>query len=948
VEVHNRHRRLRLRRWSLQRPARSKIFPSPNTPTGTCCRPLRGILVGNKIRTTMALPSGTRLVHYETIRPLGAGGMGEVYRATDTKLKREVALKILPAQFAEDPSRLARFEREAQVLASLNHPNIAAIYGLEHANGIRFLVLELVEGLTLAERIASGPISITEALGIATKIAEAVESAHEKGIIHRDLKPANVKLTPDGKVKVLDFGLAKALGEPDPPDDLANSPTMTMQETRAGIVLGTAAYMSPEQASGKQVDKRTDIWSFGVLLYEMLTGRRAFEGKTVSHIIVHVMEQEPDWTKLPPLPAGVQDLVEGCLQKDPAQRRRDIGDVRIQLQTAITKPVHPQHAADAKKGRKWLWPAAAMFAVAGAGAGFIYLRPKPAAPEAVQFEIGQPEQASLTSALSISPDGRKLAFIATGADQRVLIWVRSMATLEARPLDATLGVDGYPFWSADSRWIVFRAQDKLKKIEATGGPAQVLCDVASNLDGGFWTPDNRIVFAVFSGGILQVPAAGGAPSPVTLLPERRGQHYFPALLPDGRHFLYTANRGTGAPGVYLGSLDAKPDQQATKRLLADTVPVVYASSPDPNLGYILFSRFGQNNSSGTLMAQPFDPKKLELVGEAVPIAENVDDVGFSASSTGVLVYRTGPAFVSSQGENGTAGQLTWFDRQGKVLGTAGNPSYYLFTINLSPDGTRVAAAHSAQNVDIWVFEFARGVDTRFTFDPGADMSPVWSPDGTKIMFSRGGPANNTFFIKAANGAGSEELLFTPEQRDVAITPGSWSRDGRFLVYSVGGGKGDIWVLSMGNTPSERKAVPLLKTEFNERGPRFSPDGHWFSYTSNATGKDEAYVRSFDPATISSNGGEFQVSVGGGQSPHWRGDGKEIFYQAPDGTMMSVEVSTTPVFKAGSPKALFKGPRGVRFWDVTADGQKFLMPVPQDANSPASYKVVLNWTSTLKK
>ncbi len=432
----------------------------------------------------MSLADGTRLEHYEIVEPLGAGGMGEVYRAVDTKLRREVAMKILPERFAGDPSRLTRFEREAHLLASLNHPNIAAIYGVEHANGIRFLVLELVEGPTLAERLKAGPMEVGDALRIASQISEALEAAHEKGVVHRDLKPANVKITPAGKVKMLDFGLAKALSDPEP---AASSPapeakgTITLEETKAGVVMGTAAYMSPEQAEGRPTDKRSDVWSFGVVLYEMLSGKRCFDGRTTSHVLVHVLEQEPDWAQLPAaVPTGVRQVLERCLTKDPAQRLRDIGDVRIQLQAAISKPAYSpiESAPRPQKSRSLLWPAVAAVAVLAVLAlGYFYLRKKPAAPaDAVRFEIAQPGSANLSSALSVSPDGRKLAFITTSPNAPTRLWVRSLENLESRPLEGTANVTGLPFWSPDSRYVVFQGGAKLMKIEAAGGPPLPLCD----------------------------------------------------------------------------------------------------------------------------------------------------------------------------------------------------------------------------------------------------------------------------------------------------------------------------------------------------------------------------------------------------------------------------------------------------------------------------------------
>lgn len=961
----------------------------------------------------MSLTAGTRLEHYEILDPLGAGGMGEVYRAVDTKLRREVAIKILPAKFASDPSRLARFEREAHVLASLNHPNIAAIYGLEHVDDIRFLVLELVEGPTLAERLKSGSMEVSEALGIAAQIAEALEAAHEKGVVHRDLKPANVKVTPTGKVKVLDFGLAKALGDAEPPASSASDAdaqsTATLQETRAGIVLGTAAYMSPEQAEGKPTDKRSDVWSFGAVLYEMLSGKRCFDGKTISHVMVHVLEQEPDWEKLPAaIPAGMRHLLERCLTKDPADRLRDIGDVRVHLRSmekeAATAPktarvpvAEPRAVpGNPRRSLLWLMVAAAVVLAAVAGA-FLYLRPKPKPAEAVRFEIAQPESTPsdstrpggaqpdtpvLSAALSISPDGRKLAFITIGADNVNRLWVRTLENLESRLLQGTDNVSGIPFWSQDSRYIVFQTEDKLQKIEAAGGPPLPLCNAPGLLAGGFWTSDNKIVFATNSSGLMQVPASGGQASPFLKLDTARADavHEFPSLLPDGRHFIYLAV--TAKPesrGIYLGSIDGKPEERSGKRLLADSSAVIFAPSPDPALGYILFVRQSNGGESKgtnrTLMAQPFDNRKLELAGDAVPVAERVAPNTFSASATGVLVYGTG-ALRIPRGRNGSGanitvrGQLTWFDRQGKVISTVAEPGSWE-TLSLSPDNTKLAFTRSASegggpsNTDVWVYEFARGITTRLTSDPATDRAPVWTADGSRIAFTsyRNPPG---IYQRASNGAGDDELLLKMEP-GLELWPSAqgWSRDGNFmLLYRPGGSSpnANFWVLPLGGAGSgtkDRKAVPLLKSEFRDRGGRFSPNGRWFSYTSNKSGRDEAYVRAFDPAFVPgsgdpSPGGEFIVSKDGGGGPHWRGDGKEIFYMAPDGGVMSVDIATTPEFKAGIPKLLFKVSPGVIYWDVANDGKRFLIPVAEgtvravSAATPAPYKVVLNWTSTLKE
>ena len=592
----------------------------------------------------MPIQPGNRLGPYEILAAIGAGGMGEVYRARDAKLGRDVALKVLPEAFARDVERMARFQREAKVLASLNHPNIATIHGLEDSGATHALVMELVEGPTLADRIKSGPIPISETLPIAKQMCDALEYAHEHGIVHRDLKPANVKVTNDDAVKVLDFGLAKALEGDASSIDIANSPTVSRMATQAGVLLGTAAYMSPEQAKGKAVDRRADIWAFGCVLYEMLTGKMAFRGESVTDTLSAVIRAEPDWSQLPPAtPIRVRVLLQRCLQKDPKQRLRDIGDARISLDEVLAGVQDPTSAAPnahpTKQWRPWLgWGIAGLFILATVLFAFLYLHQKPPAAQVMRFEIPLPEKTTLGGlGVSVSQDGRKLAFVATGADGQSRLWVRSLETLEMRPLDGTEGADGIAFWSPDSRFIAFGARGKLMKIEASGGPPLTLCDVPPNVLGGAWTSDDKIVFGSPEG-IRQVAASGGVASPITITVASRT----PSLLPDGRHFVY--GRGTTAGGgIYLGSLDTKPEEQPRKSLLADTSAVVYAPSSDPAVGYLLFVRgAATTGAAGTLMAQQFDTRRLELTGEAVPVAEQVSNLAFSASTTGVLVYCRAP------------------------------------------------------------------------------------------------------------------------------------------------------------------------------------------------------------------------------------------------------------------------------------------------------------------
>ena len=772
---------------------------------------------------------------------------------------------------------------------------------------------------------------------------------------------------------MLDFGLAKLSAE-----RLASGSSASLVETvaepktRAGAILGTLSYMAPEQVEGRDADERSDIFAFGAVCYEMITGQAPFTGDTAAAVLAAILRDQPAPMKQhqPLVPRALERVVRKCLEKKPDDRWQSARDLKPTLElidldappvstgsgsAPIPAPV-PQSVASSKPGFKiGLWPAVAAGLLIALAATTWALWPSPPPPpaEATRFEI---PQVGSSSFLSISPDGRTLAFVATGADDRIMLWVRNLATLASRPLDGTEGVTGTPFWSPDSRTLVFASQGKLRKMDATGGPSQVLCDAPTILRSGFWTSDDRIVFSDAAQDLMQVPSAGGTPTPVTAGAGPGALRGYPSLLPDGMHFVY-ARTGPDA-GVYLGTLDAKPEEQGAKRLLPDASPVVFAPSPDPALGYLLFVRQSGSvgpivGGIGTLMAQPFDTRRLEASGGPVPIAEDVSAIAFSASATGVLVYRPGATVAPTTGNalnTGTRGQLTWFDRSGKVLSTVGDVQGYNLGITLSPDATRVATSRAQQgNTDIWIFEFARGVSTRFTFDPAVDYSPAWSADGSRIVFASNRGGKWAFYQKASNGAGAEEPFFSPEVSD-RPTPFAVSRDGRFLTYSAsrGGINFDSFVVPMAGTPADRKGTSIVGAEFNERGTRFSPDGRWFSYTSNESGRDEAYVRPFDPDAGRAGEGQFMISKDGGASPKWRGDGKEMFYLAPDGTIMSVDISTTPSFSAATPKPLFKGPRGVIFWDLAQDGQRFLMPVPQDANAPAPYQVVLNWTSTLKK
>jgi len=929
----------------------------------------------SKLRGPMAIQSGTHLGPYEILSAIGAGGMGEVYRARDPKLGRDVAIKVLPEAFARDADRMARFQREAKVLASLSHPNIATIYGLEDSGATHALVMELVEGPTLADRIKAGPIPIDEAIRIARQIADALEYAHERGIIHRDLKPANVKVTNDDTVKVLDFGLAKAL-EGDPSSiDISTSPTISRMATQAGVLLGTAAYMAPEQAKAKTMDRRADIWAFGCVLYEMLTGRQAFTGETVTDTLASIIKEEPDWSSLPAAtPMRVRVLLQRCLQKDPRLRLRDIGDARISLDEVIAGAPDPTVTGRAAISAP-LWPRALPWALLGvtaialAAISWLYLAVTNAhaPPAPVQrLELMAPEQtpawaqSTAGSVASLSPDGALLVFFEPAAGGTIQLWARRMDSLDAHPVKGTEGAEfGFPFWSPDGRFVAFGTADgKLKKIDTEGGPAQVLCDAGAAVLGGFWTPDGKIVFSGIIGGddpnLFEVPASGGTATPlgITRTSGREG-NISPVLLPDRQHFIFVrAKRLSGGKGeIHLASLNDMARQQSTSKLLTrfswnDVAPPAVAfapSSDNPNVGYLLFTGWDGNNP-GTLLAQAFDLRKLVLTGEPLPFAEGVSFGGFSASS-GILAYRGNVA--------GGRFQLTWFDRQGKVLGTAGEPGF-VSEPALSPDGKRVAVLRTEQprpaRGNLWLVDSSQGTITRFTFgNSGLDSFPIWTPDGGRILFTStsGGPFD--LYQKPASGAGDETLLLKSSESKY---PSSVSRDGRFLLYSANDlkTKYDLWILPL---KGDEKPFPFLRTEFNELDGHFSPDGHWVAYSSDESGRYEVYVRRFTPqpaADGSDTGGKWQLSYGGAHWPRWSADGKDVYYLTPDSKVMVVDVSTSPIFQVGTPKLVFQAPRQPQrtSGDYTVDGKRFLLLAPTEQTAQAPFTVVLNWQTALKK
>ncbi len=890
----------------------------------------------------MPLDPGTHLGPYEILSQLGAGGMGEVYRARDPRLGRDVAIKVSAEKFNE------RFEREAKVVASLNHPNICALYDV----GPNYIVMELVEG-----EEPKGPLPLEEALRIARQICDALEAAHEKGIVHRDLKPANIKVTPTGMVKVLDFGLAKVNGLTPASGNPDEAPTISMKATQAGMILGTASYMAPEQAKGKPADKRADIWAFGVVLHELLTGHRMFGGETVTDTLAAVVLSEP---KLEDAPSQVRRLLKRCLEKDPQKRLRDIGDAMSLLEEAPAPSSAAAVAAPPPRSllARLAWPAA--FGIAALAAGilaFFHFRETPPVAEPVRFTAPLPDNANFTivGIFNVSPDGRKIAFSASGQDGVPRIWIRSMDSLTAQPLP---GSETGPalaslFWSPDSRFIAYQADGKLKKIDAAGGPAVVLCDAPGQIVGGAWNRDGVIVFRK-DGALMRVSAAGGTPTVV--IPAVQGNSYaFPAFLPDGRHFLYLRASRTEAQGFYVGALDVKPEQQSTQRLMDNTFQPVYVPSPGSNTGRIVFLR------DSTLLAQSFDPGRLQLTGEATPIAEQVASVQglgyFSASENGALAYRAGTSSAA-----GLNLQLSWFDRTGKTSLTGAEPSRSA-AVKVSPDGKRAAMVRTdpQNNADVWIVDLMTGASNRLTFDPATDGNALWSPDGNQIIWQSQRGGNWGIYRKASNGSGNEELLYKSTfTGGLALT--DWTHDGRYVLFQSSNPpeKADIFALPVGpGSPADRQAIPVIQTPAAELGGYVSPDGRWIAYISDESGKQEIYVQAFNPggkAGSSAVSGKWMVSRGTLGMARWRSDGKELVFISADGAIMSVDVTPSAAFQSSPPKQLFQLPAtvlalggaspGARM-DATHDLQKFLITIPAQNNSRQEFTLVLNWQAALK-
>jgi len=880
---------------------------------------------------------GKQLGSYKILSFIAAGGMGEVYRARDTQLEREVAIKVLPAEFTQDPERLARFQREAKLLAALNHPNIAAIHGLEESDGIRFLVLELVEGETLAERIAKGPLPVEEALEVCRQIAEGLEAAHEKGIVHRDLKPANVRMTPEGKVKILDFGLAKAFEGETPVADISQSPTLTEDLTKSGVILGTAAYMSPEQARGKQVDRRTDVWALSCVLYELLTGKRSFEGETVTEIVASVLKSEPDWERLPDdTPGVIRSLLQRCLRKDPHRRLQHVGDIRVEIEDALSEPETLSPIRGTKVVQPPLWRRMVPWVLAGCMAVIALLalwNPQPtipSSPEMVKrFTLALDSPSPMTGGLSfmaLSPDGQHLVYKST----KNRLHHRSMDQAGSLPIPGTEGGEA-PFFSPDGQWVGFYAndglEDKLKKVSLTGGAAQT---IAANTKyvGASWGPNGNMIFGGFEG-LHKVSAAGGTPENLTTSDSDNGEigHVFPEVLPDGKAVLFTIQTEGGSYDKYrIGAVSLETGEQKTV-LEGGSYP---RYSPTGHLLYV---------TSEGLLAAPFDARNLEVTGNPILVLEDISispwGVGhFAVSDEGTLIHLPATREATSS--------LVWVDRQGvPTLATTQKRNYALPRV--SPDGKRVTFAvlqggspHSA-----WMYSFEDHSFDRLTFGTWGS-GPEWTPDGKWIAFLSNPDGRVNLYRQLVDRSRPAERFGPPGM----MVPNSWLPDGSVLSVAQDGlGGWDVGILA---AEGDEEPQPLIASPSMECCSKFSPDGKWLAYVSNELGRNHVYVRPYPAPDV-----KFLVSdEEGGGEPVWAPDGSELFYRNGD-RMMIVSVQKDPTFNASEPKALFVGsylssggPSGFQYYDVSPDGKRFIMI--KGEVSGGEINVVLNWFEELKR
>jgi len=889
------------------------------------------------------LASGTRLGHFEIVEAIGAGGMGQVFRARDTRLGRDVAVKILPPKMAESPGFKERFEREARAISSLNHPHICVLHDIGHDQGLDYLIMEYLQGETLADRLQKGPLPIGELLEIAVQVADALDRAHREGLVHRDLKPGNIMVTPSG-AKLLDFGVAKSTAGGSA-GEMTASATLTSPLTAVGTVVGTFQYLAPEILGGGEADARSDIFSFGTVLYEMATGRRAFEGSTQAMIIASILKEQPRRLAevAPELPHGLERLIDAALAKDPEKRRQSVHDLKLELQALVedtsagaapatgSTPVSATRGT--RRGGPWFATTLLLAIAVTALAAWIVLQPATQL-QIIRTSILPPEDSAFVVAgiragsAVLSPDGTRLAFSAR-QEGRTRLWVRDLDALEAAPLPGTDGARRI-FWSPDSKFIGFFANSKLKKISAEGGPPLELAD-AHDPRGGSWNEDGVIIYTPnYLGPIYKVPAGGGEPTPVTVGDETTARtHRYPHFLPDGDHFLFL-DRGTTAgsgsnPTIRVASLSGGATEG--EPVLGAHSNVIYRDS------YLLYAR------QSTLMAQPFDAEALEFRGDPVVVASDLvfdttfSHGAFSVANNGILAYHSGQAFVNTQ--------LSWFDRKGNELGQVGEPGLYDGPA-LSPDGKGIAVGLTnleTGNADIWVFDLERGTRNRLSFDEGDDYCAAWTPDGTHVAFGSARKRGYEPYIKSADGSGTARALF---EVDGDAFPFSWTPDGHTLVYgsTSRSGQGSL------NVATDGEVTTLWDIPGDDGTAQLSSDGKWLAYVSNESGRNEIFVGPFPVTTA-----KWQVSTGGGVEPRWRDDGTELFYRTPDGFLMAAEISLSgqraavgeirPLFRTSSESIWFS-------YDVSSDGKRFIVNTPLSESKSLPVTLVQNWTAELKK